>query len=38
MAYVRPDAAKVGENLDVDVRSSAVAATVVTLPFYKRTA
>jgi aminomethyltransferase len=36
MAYVRPDLAKPGTPLDVDVRGSTLKATVVALPFYKR--
>ena len=38
MAFVAPDAADPGTALYVDVRGTRVAATVVKLPFYKRTA
>jgi aminomethyltransferase len=38
MAYVAPDAAEPGRELYVDVRGTRVAASVVKLPFYKRTA
>jgi len=37
MAYVAPDNAAVGTELEVDIRGQRVAATVVKLPFYKRT-
>lgn len=37
MAYIRSDLASVGTPLDVDVRGSTLNATVVPLPFYKRT-
>ncbi|MCE9564857.1 MAG: glycine cleavage system aminomethyltransferase GcvT [Planctomycetes bacterium] len=37
MAYIRPELASVGTPLDVDVRGSTLNATVVPLPFYKRT-
>jgi aminomethyltransferase len=36
MAYVRPELAAVGTPLDVDARGSTLTATVVPLPFYKR--
>ncbi|MBY0586505.1 glycine cleavage system aminomethyltransferase GcvT [bacterium] len=36
MAYVDPSCKSVGTRLAVDVRGSAVSATVVKLPFYKR--
>ena len=36
MAYVRPDCAAIGNELAVDVRGSAIPATVVALPFYRR--
>ncbi len=36
MAYVNPQVASVGTPLDVDVRGTALPATVVPLPFYKR--
>jgi aminomethyltransferase len=36
MAYVRPDLAKPGTQLNIDVRGSVLIATVVALPFYKR--
>ena len=36
MAFVKPDAAKIGTALEVDVRGAAVAAEVVPLPFYSR--
>lgn len=38
MAFVAPDVAEPGRELFVDVRGSRVAASVVKLPFYKRTA
>ena len=38
MAFVAPDAAEPGRELYVDVRGSRIAASVVKLPFYKRTA
>jgi aminomethyltransferase len=38
MAFVEPDAAETGRQLYVDVRGSRVAASVVPLPFYKRSA
>ena len=38
MAYVDPAVAESGTQLDIDVRGSRVAATVVPLPFYKREA
>jgi aminomethyltransferase len=38
MAFVAPDAAETGRTLYVDVRGTRVAASVVDLPFYKRTA
>ncbi|WP_139417680.1 glycine cleavage system aminomethyltransferase GcvT [Agromyces laixinhei] len=38
MAFVAPDAAEPGRELYVDVRGTRVAASVVALPFYKRTA
>jgi aminomethyltransferase len=38
MAYVAPDAAEPGRELYVDVRGTRVAASVVKLPFYTRTA
>ena len=38
MAYIAPDAAEPGRELYVDVRGTRVAASVVKLPFYKRTA
>jgi aminomethyltransferase len=37
MAFVAPDAAEPGRALHVDVRGTRVAASVVPLPFYKRT-
>ena len=37
MAYVRPELAAVGTPLDVDARGSTLNATVVPLPFYRRT-
>ncbi|WP_448810597.1 glycine cleavage system aminomethyltransferase GcvT [Agromyces bauzanensis] len=37
MAFVAPDAAETGRGLYVDVRGTRVAASVVDLPFYKRT-
>jgi aminomethyltransferase len=37
MAYVRPAAAAVGTKLAVDIRGTQCEATVVPLPFYKRT-
>ncbi|MFD4420800.1 glycine cleavage system aminomethyltransferase GcvT [Agromyces sp. NPDC058484] len=37
MAFVAPDAAETGRVLYVDVRGTRVAASVVPLPFYKRT-
>jgi aminomethyltransferase len=36
MAYLRPEFASVGTPLDVDTRGSSLHATVVPLPFYKR--
>ncbi|GAA4670851.1 glycine cleavage system aminomethyltransferase GcvT [Frondihabitans cladoniiphilus] len=36
MAYVDPDSAAVGTTLGVDVRGTTIPATVVALPFYKR--
>lgn len=36
MGYVEPDAAKVGEPLQVDVRGQMLDARVVELPFYRR--
>lgn len=36
MAYVNPQVASVGTPLDVDVRGTALPATVVPLPFYSR--
>lgn len=36
MAFVKPDAAKIGMALEVEVRGAAVAAEVVPLPFYSR--
>jgi len=36
MAYVSPQAAAVGSTLQVDIRGRREAATVVSLPFYKR--
>jgi aminomethyltransferase len=38
MALVEPDAAETGRQLFVDVRGSRIAASVVPLPFYKRSA
>ncbi|RNB45321.1 glycine cleavage system aminomethyltransferase GcvT [Agromyces tardus] len=38
MAFVAPDAAEPGSQLFVDVRGTRIAASVVALPFYKRTA
>jgi aminomethyltransferase len=38
MAFVAPDAADPGHALYVDVRGTRVPASVVKLPFYKRTA
>jgi aminomethyltransferase len=37
MAYVDPEFSGVGTALDIDVRGSRVAASVVALPFYKKT-
>ena len=37
MAYVKPDFADVGTPLEVDIRGKREAASVVALPFYKRT-
>ncbi len=37
MAYVTSEAAKPGTKLTIDARSTAIHATVVPLPFYKRT-
>lgn len=37
MAYVEPDLAAAGTALSIDVRGKATPATVVPLPFYKRT-
>jgi aminomethyltransferase len=37
MAYVRPELASVRTTLDVDARGSTLHATIVPLPFYKRT-
>ncbi len=36
MAYVRPESSGVGAELVIDVRGSRVAASVVALPFYKK--
>jgi aminomethyltransferase len=36
MAYVRPAAAAIGTQLNIDIRGTQHAATVVPLPFYKR--
>jgi len=36
MAYVRPDQAAVGTALEIDIRGKREAATIVPLPFYKR--
>lgn len=36
MAYVDADVAEPGTTLEIDVRGSRIAATVVSLPFYKR--
>lgn len=36
MGYVRSTFAKVGATVDIDIRGRAAAATVVSLPFYKR--
>ena len=38
MAYVRPDVAELGTELQIDVRGRTVQAVVVELPFYKRSA
>ena len=38
MAFVAPDAAETGRELYLDVRGTRVPASVVALPFYKRTA
>jgi len=38
MAYVTPDVSEVGTVLHIDVRGSRIAASVVSLPFYKREA
>jgi aminomethyltransferase len=38
MAYVRPESSAVGTQLQIDVRGSRVAASVVALPFYKKPA
>lgn len=38
MAYVAPAVSAPGTQLDIDVRGSRIAATVVALPFYKREA
>lgn len=37
MAYIHPDMAQSGAELQVDIRGSIVPATIVPLPFYKRT-
>jgi aminomethyltransferase len=37
MAYIHPDMAQAGAELQVDIRGSIVPATIVPLPFYKRT-
>lgn len=37
MAYIHPDLAHAGAELQVDIRGSIVPATIVQLPFYKRT-
>ena len=37
MAFVEPHAAKLGSELQVDLRGRSLPATVVELPFYKRT-
>jgi aminomethyltransferase len=36
MAYVNADAANVGHRIEVDIRGTRAPATVVELPFYKR--
>lgn len=36
MAYVPPSLAELGTNLAIDVRGTAIPATVVALPFYRR--
>ena len=36
MAYVAAEAAKLGSNIDVDIRGSIVSAAIAPLPFYKR--
>jgi len=38
MAYVQPEFAQVGTAVTVDIRGAAEGATIVPLPFYKRTA
>jgi glycine cleavage system aminomethyltransferase T len=35
MAYVAPDAAKVGTRVDVMIRGQAIPAEIVRTPFYK---
>ena len=37
MAFIEPAVARIGASIDVDIRGSKVAATIVPLPFYKRT-
>lgn len=37
MAYVAPELATVGTNIEVDIRGSRAAAQIVQLPFYQRT-
>jgi aminomethyltransferase len=37
MAYVRPELASIGTRLDADARGSTLSATIVPMPFYKRT-
>ncbi len=36
MAYLQPDAAQVGSEVQIDIRGSQVPATLVSIPFYKR--
>jgi glycine cleavage system aminomethyltransferase T len=36
MAFVPPEAAKVGREIDIDIRGKTVPARQVPLPFYKR--
>ncbi len=36
MAYVEPESANVGQGVDIDIRGKRESATVVELPFYRR--